>query len=156
MNPEQTGAAALANLQASYGAPSQAGFGSAVFYTRLQPTDDLATAALAQYRYFVGDLWERYGADAWLGPWREVYARPAGASHDITAELRGIDDREAALAVPLILDVDPVALAAVFDDPGTTELRVFTLGDGEAMSGLLISARRALPAAAIFLVFLMD
>ena len=35
------------------------------------------------------------------------------------------------------------ALAVAFDDPGVTELRVFDLGDGEAMSGLLVAGRHA-------------
>ena len=53
-------------LEAAYGAPSQAGFGSAVFFDQLKPTDTLADAALAKYKFFVGDLWERYGEDAWI------------------------------------------------------------------------------------------
>jgi hypothetical protein len=144
----------IANLQAAYGAPSQAAFGSAVFYEALAPDADLEPAALARYRYFVGELWERYGEAAWLGPWREVYARPVGAKPDIVAELKGITDPNAALSAPMLLDNDAAALAAVFDDPALTELRVFSVGDGGAMSGLLLSGR--LPAAALFLVFLMD
>ena len=46
-------------LEAAYGAPSQAGFGSAVFYEPTEAGDDLAQAALAKYKYFIGDLWER-------------------------------------------------------------------------------------------------
>ena len=37
-----------------------------------------------------------------------------------------------------------------------TELRVFNLGDGEAMSGLLVAGRRGATGEATFLVFLMD
>ncbi len=85
---------AVANLEAVYGAPSQAAFGSAVFSEKLTATDNLAQAALAKYRYFVGDLWERYGEQAWMGPWREVYTRKAGADRDIAAELRAIDDAD--------------------------------------------------------------
>lgn len=66
-------------LEAAYGAPSQAGFGSAVFHEQLEASASLEQAALAQYQYFVGDLWERYGKDAWMGPWKEVYAREAMA-----------------------------------------------------------------------------
>jgi hypothetical protein len=48
------------------------------------------------------------------------------------------------------------ALAAAYDDPAVTELRVFNLGDGEAMSGLLVAGRRQATGEATFLVFLMD
>ena len=94
----------VTDLEAAYGAPSQAGFGSAVFYEQLQGGDDLEQAALAKYRFFTGDLWERFGEDAWMGPWKEVYTRKAGAERDIMVELRGITDRDARSSVPMILD----------------------------------------------------
>lgn len=149
-------------LQAAYGPPSQAAFGSAAFYEPDASGVDLADLALAQYKVFVGDLWDRYGEDAWMGPWKEVYARPAGGAPNIVTELRGIDDADAALSTPMILDVVDdadaarAALAATYDDPAVTELRVFTLGDGEAMTGLLVAGRRGATGEATFLVFLMD
>jgi len=151
-----------ANLAAAYGPPSQAAFGSAVFYEPQFGDGDLPAAALAKYKYFVGDLWERYGEEAWMGPWRQVYTRPAGEGRDIVAELRALDDPAAAQSASMILDaVDNaenarVALAAAFDDPAVSEVAVFTLGDGEAMSGLLLAGRRASSGEAIFLVFLLD
>ena len=51
----------LERLEAAYGPPSQAGFGSAVFNRRLEAAVELEQVALATYRYFVGDLWEAYG-----------------------------------------------------------------------------------------------
>jgi hypothetical protein len=48
------------------------------------------------------------------------------------------------------------ALSNAFDEPTVTELRVFNLGDGEAMSGLLVAGRRGASGEATFLVFLMD
>jgi hypothetical protein len=48
------------------------------------------------------------------------------------------------------------ALSAAFDDPAVTELRAFNLGDGGAMSGLLVAGRRAPGGESAFLVFLMD
>ena len=151
----------VTDLEAAYGAPSQAGFGSAVFYERVEATGSLEQAALAKYRYFVGDLWERYGKDAWMGPWKEVYVRTPDSTRDIVAELRGIGDAGARLSVPMVLDVVEnaeaarQALSAAYDDPALTELRVFSLGDGGAMSGLLVAGRRD-AAEATFLVFLMD
>ena len=152
----------LTRLEAAYGAPSQQGFGSAVFYWNLRDTDDLTQAALAQYRTFVGKRWERFGETAWMGPWREIYRRPAGAKPDIVAELRGTADRDAQRSVPMILDVVEnaeaarAALSAAVDDPAVTELRAFNLGDGEAMSGLLVAGRRGASGETTFLVFLMD
>ncbi|HRX05033.1 MAG TPA: hypothetical protein P5148_17925, partial [Anaerolineae bacterium] len=70
----------VADLETVFGPPSQAAFGSAVFNQALDAGAGLETAALGKYKYFVGDLWERYGEDAWMGPWKEVYARPAGAT----------------------------------------------------------------------------
>ncbi len=147
---------AVAKLTAAYGPPSQAAFGSAVFNQSVAPDQALDDAAQAAYRNFVGDLWSRYGADAWMGPWRELYARPAHAEADVVGELRGLDDASARSAAEMVLDNDPAALAAVFDDPTLGELRVFAIGDGEAMSGLLIAGRRVTQEEATFLAFLMD
>jgi hypothetical protein len=70
-------------LEAAYGPPSQAAFSSAVFHSPSTGADDLTRMALATYRHFVGALWTRYGEEAWMTPWREVYTRPAAAEHDI-------------------------------------------------------------------------
>lgn len=152
----------IEKLEAAYGSPSQAGFGSAVFHETLTGGDDLTQAALARYRTFVGALWQRYGEAAWMRPWRSVYAREPGARPDIDAELRGIADRDARQSVPMILDdiegaeSARAALSAAFDDPAVTELRVFNLGDGAALSGLLVAGRRGASGEATYLVFLMD
>lgn len=151
----------VTNLEVAYGPPSQEGFGSAVFYVPAADVNSLEQMALAQYKYFVGDLWDQYGEAAWMGPWREVYTRPTAAAHAIVAELRAIDDRDAALSVPMSLDnIDDAenartALATAYDDPTMTEVRVYTLGDGAALSGLLVAGRRT-TGEAIFLVFLLD
>ena len=152
----------VTGLEAVYGAPSQAGFGSAVFTEQLKASDELEKAALAKYKYFTGELWERWGEDAWMGPWKEVYTRQTGAKADILAELRSIADPDAQNSVPMILEnIDGAekaraALAAAYDDLAVTELRVFNLGDGGAMSGLLVAGRHGATGEAAFLVFLMD
>ena len=154
--------AAVTALASVYGPPSQAGFGSAVFHVVVPPSQPLAEAALAQYRFFVGPLWERFGEAAWLGPWREVYARAPATAANLVTELRAIADPTAQLAIPCLLEPGEQAaaagpaLAGAFDDPAVTELRVFTLGDGGAMSGLLIAGRRAATGEATFLLWLMD
>jgi hypothetical protein len=149
-------------LQRAYGPPSEQGFGSAVFHSTLRPGDSLATAALEYYRRFVGSKWQRFGEQAWMGSWREVYSRGEDAPHDIVAELRGIADPDTRNSVPMILEVVEdaaaarAALSAAFDAPQVTELRVFNLGDGGAMSGLLVAGRRAATGEAVMLVFLLD
>ena len=149
-------------LEAAYGPPSQTGFGSAVFHEKLGAGQELSGLAQATYRSFVGELWDRWGEQAWMGPWSEVYARAPGAKPDIVAELRGIRDARTAGSVPMILETVEnaeaarSALAGVYDDPSVSELRVFSIGDGGAMSGLLVAGSRAGSAEATLLVFLMD
>ena len=149
-------------LEQAYGPPSQSGFGSAVFRDALPPDTGLAEAALATYRRFVGPNWDRFGEQAWLSAWREVHARAAGSPRNIVAELQAITDADARRSVPLLVEApeDAVAaraaLSAAFDDAAVTELKVFTVGDGEAMSGLLVAGRRAQARDAICVIVLMD
>lgn len=149
-------------LEAAYGAPSQKGFGSAVFYEQLKAADGLEQVALARYRFFVGDLWTRYGAEAWMSPWKKVYTRAPDVHPGILTELRGVDDRSAKMSASMLMDaVDDAenartALSGAFDDPGVTELVVYNVGDGGAMTGILIAGRRDETSEAIFLIFLLD
>jgi hypothetical protein len=130
----------VTGLEVASGAPSQAAFGSAVFYEPIKAGDDLAQAALAEYKYFTGELWERWGEAAWMGPWKEICARPAGGKAGIVAELRSVTDRDARSSVPMILDnlegIDAerarAGLSAAFDDSAVTELVVYNVGDGGA------------------------
>lgn len=151
----------VAQLEAAYGPPSQSGFGSAVFAEVTESAAGLEQAALKYYKTFVGDSWQRFGEDAWMGAWKRVYARTAGAAASIVDELKGIADPQAKQSVPMILEVVEnadgarKALSAAFDDADVADLQVYTIGDGEAMSGLLIAGRRS-NGEATFLVFLMD
>lgn len=94
-----------------------------------------------------------------MGPWRLVFERRAKG--DILAELHGLDDPQIRSSADMVLDAtaDPSfgrdALTAAFDDPAVHDLLVFAIGDGGAMSGLLVAARRDRNEAT-FLVFLMD
>lgn len=151
----------VVQMEDAYGAPSQTGFGSAVFFEHMEAADDLEQAALQKYQYFVGDTWERFGADAWMSAWKQVYMRPAGADHDVVAELRGITDLAASLSVSMILDNIEnaedarAALAKAFDEPTVAKLAAYTLGDGEAMSGILVVGQRT-NGETTFLAFLLD
>jgi hypothetical protein len=76
-------------------------------------------------------------------------------------ELRALPDRAAAQSASVFLDDsdDPAhaqaALSAAFDDPAVTDVTVFAIGDGAAMSGLRVAGRRQ-DENAISLIFLLD
>lgn len=151
----------VSDLEAAYGPPSQEAFGSAVFFELARESDDLADLSKGVYQTFVGDKWQEWGEEAWMSPWKEAYRRPDGIKHDILTELRAIDDFDTQMAVEQILDniEDPQkaqqALAAAYDPAEVADLRAFNIGDGEAMSGLLLAGQR-LNGAATLLVFLLD
>jgi hypothetical protein len=151
----------VADLQAVYGAPTQSGFGSAVFYERLDRAANLERIALKYYRYFVGELWERFGEAAWMTPWKQVYRREPGEPHQVVAEMRAISDSSTALLVPILLDeienseAAQQALSDVYDDTSVVDLNIYSLGDGAAISGLLVAGRRE-TGDSVFLVLLLD
>jgi hypothetical protein len=150
-----------ATLQAVFGPPSQAGFGSAVFTEKVDRQQDLEAAAKRAYRHFLGASWGKAGEATWMAPWQRVYARAPGGRDAIVAELRAIENPAARSSIEMLLDghakpdVARQALSAVYDDPGMELVQVYTLGDGAALSGVLI-AGRASNGAATLLVFLMD
>jgi hypothetical protein len=84
-----------------------------------------------------------------MSTWKQVYVRSTEMQPDIVAELKAIADRDAAQFVPILLLADSdehaqaqQALAAVFNDPQVTDLRMYAIGDGAAMSGLLVAGCR--------------
>jgi hypothetical protein len=151
----------LPPLEAAYGKPSQSGFGSAVFFEQDIAADALEKAALAKYQYFVGEKWLQWGEKTWMAPWKQVYARPSGQTRDVVAELEGISDPDATSSVDMVLNgledakSAQKALSDAFNHPAVENLSVFNLGDGEAMSGILIAGRCS-NGDTMFLVFLMD
>lgn len=151
----------VAELEKVFGGPSQAAFGTSVFFEpAAEPHADLDQQALAKYKYFVGENWDRFGADNWLGTWSLVSQRQPGEKPDFLGELSRISDAAARLSASTMVDCheDPSrakeALVKAFDDGSVKDLRVYRIGDGEAMSGVLIGA--VYPEGAAFLVFLMD
>ncbi len=127
----------------------------------MERAEDLEAAALKYYRYFLGKTWEQFGEAAWLASWKQVYQRPAADRRDIVTELRRITDPQASSSVTMILDaIDNAeagrqALSAVYDDAEVATLAVYNLGDGAAMSGLLIAGRDH-SGETTLLVFLLD
>ncbi len=147
-------------LESAFGAPSQAGFGSAVFYEVTIAAANLEQVAQEKYRYFVGDLWERFGAGTWLSTWRLLYTR-SDQRRDIASELLAITDHDARQLAPLIVDngsraaSSREALTAAYDDETVSALRVYRIGDGAALAGLLIAGWRD-NGEAVFLTLLLD
>lgn len=151
----------MTDLITVYGPPSQAGFGSAVFYEPAIADQELESIALKCYRHFVGDLWERFGEAAWLGAWTLAYARSTDQTPDVVAELGAIAQPDVAGFLPVLLLADGPdgekaqhALASAYDDPAVSRMRVYTIGDGAALSGLLIAGYRLTHDATIFLSLL--
>ena len=146
-------------LEESFGLPSQNGFGSTVLYATAKSREELEGLAKLAYRHFTGELWDKWGETAWMGQWRIVHERTT--QRDIMAELRALDDPLLRSSVDMLLDgtENPAsgkgALSAAFDDLAVHNLLIFAIGDGGAMSGLLVAVRRANDEAT-FVVFLMD
>lgn len=133
------------DLQSAFGPPSQQAFGSSVFFTANANTS-LDDEALSRYRYFLGTTWEKLGEQNWLSNWELVYERKSDAKADIVSELKSISDRNVRQSAGLLLEnqenisAATQALQNAFDHPQLKELKVFKIGDGAAMSGLLIVA----------------
>jgi len=149
----------LTNL---FGGPSQNAFGSAVFFNPIAPSrPNLEAEALAVYKVFVGESWERFGEAAWLSQWACVHHCNSPTAPSIEAKLKALADRETRQLADLLLENHEAGEAAriafknVFDSPLVTELGVFKIGDGEAMSGLLLAAELH-ERGVVVLAFLMD
>lgn len=157
--PEATRPDYVKTLESVFGGPSQTGFGSTMLFAISHDRGELVRLARAAYRHFTGALWERWGEAVWMGPWRLIHERDSG--RDILAELSALEDPQARSSADMLLNDTEVpasarsALSAAFDDPAVQDLLVFSLGDGGAMSGVLVAARRV-NGQATFLVFLMD
>lgn len=132
-------------LQKVYGKASNTGFGSAVFYALPKQEKKLALIALENYKYFLGEKWNKESEPAWMSGWKLVYERNPGTKADILTELGNIKDADAKRSVPLLTELienateGKAALEAAFNHPNVSMLEVFSVGDGEAMSGLMIS-----------------
>ena len=147
-------------LVAVYGPAASSGLGSAVFTAQGVSPDTLEDAALARYREFVGGSWEERST-AWRSAFGEIYRRGDGDAQGICAELHALQPPALRGVVQAMVDdmEDPgaarAALAAVFDDEAVRDLRLYALGDGEAMAGVAVAALDAAGDAA-FLVMLLD
>ena len=138
-------AAAIAALENIFGKASDAGFGSAVFHGATIAGDSVEKKALEHYKNFLGAKCSGEREQAWMQTWKNVFTR-ANKGSGIVSELASISDAEAKRSVPLLTEFtsDPEAaasaLASAFDHEHVKDLSVFRIGDGEAMSGLIVTA----------------
>jgi hypothetical protein len=153
-------------LEDAFGCPSQAAFGTAVFHELI--SDETASAesgtleqrAFKWYQHFCGETWEKFGAENWMREWKLVYRRSSKAQ-SILNELDSVDDPQVRMNAETMLEgtAEPqsarAALKQAFDDPSIEDLRIFRMGDGGAMSGIMIAGRRANNETA-FVGFLLD
>lgn len=147
-------------LQDVFGGPSSNGFGNASFVVPAATEAQLDALALARYQDFVGAAWSKR-EDAWRAGFREVYRRPAAGDGGIEAALHAIPEPGLRGVAGGVIDdhEDPAAARAamvgVFDAPDVRALRIYALGDGEAMSGIEVAALRD-SGEAVFLLVLLD
>ena len=165
MEPEQESPAKkpsyVLELEKAFGGPSQSAFGTAVFFD--PDTCDremLDKRALTHYQHFCGKTWDQFGSENWLSTWELVHSRE-GQPGQIVSELKELTDPDARISASSMLDGhdDPSlaqnALALAFDDTAVQQLQIYKIGDGAAMSGILIAAQRV-DEGSMFLIFLMD
>jgi hypothetical protein len=137
-------AAAIAALENIFGKATDAGFGSAVFHGATVAGDSVENKAVEHYKKFLGAKYNAEREQAWMSPWKNVFTRSNKGS-GIVSELASITDAEAKRSVPLFTEFtsEPEAaasaLASAFDHEHVKDLAVFRIGDGEAMSGLILT-----------------
>jgi hypothetical protein len=142
----------VTNLRTFYGQPSQdLVLGIVVFYEQLEPAADIEQVALRYYREFIGVYWERFGETTWMQSWQKVYERAVGQKPDIVSELNAVvyrtyvsDRLSNLLRFDSVDDCETAQqlLAAAYDDPDVTDLRIYEIGDSSVMQGLLIIGYR--------------
>jgi hypothetical protein len=143
---DTTYASRIADLERVYGKANDTGFGSAVFSAITAAPSSADSVALQHYRAFLGSKLTPEREAAWMGAWKQVYTRPKGQAGDILAELGSLPDAEAKRSVPLLIEFPEdaaaarAALSAAFNHPAVTALSIYRGGDGEAISGLAITA----------------
>jgi hypothetical protein len=121
----------------------------------------LVDASIEKYRYFCGETWARFGEEKWMSGWQELYHRSPGDTTGILCELRSIKVNLSDPARRYFWMKTRTMMRSIscfpeaFDSDGVKELRIFSIGDGEAMSGFLIAAD-IVDLGRLFVAFLMD
>lgn len=135
----------IKELEKIYGTANSNAFGSAVFYEAIPEDKTVEEMARKHYRDFIGDKWTTETENTWLSGWKNVYIRQPGKEPDILNELDELTDPQAKLSVPLLTEIITNAeqgrkfLAAVFDHPLVEKLTVNLVGDGDELSGIIVT-----------------
>lgn len=135
------------NLEEMFGKATQAGNGSGVFWTAQAMDKTIDSIAMADYSTYLGTKLATDAAPRWIKGWRKVFTRTADSIFNIIREINTIPDPRVKQSLPLLLEfVEPVvkarqALAGAFNRPDAKQLSVYTIGDGEAYSGIMITAK---------------
>ena len=137
---------AIQRLEVLFGKPSEATLGAAVFQSQsalsVSQLDDFAKA---QYQHFAGAAWESFGEENWNKTWKLLYRRPKSSPLDILGELNQIEDSATNLAASQLTENhdEPSgaqeALKGVFDSDFIQEVSIYSIGDSEAITGVLIA-----------------
>ncbi|MGC9524506.1 MAG: hypothetical protein ACP5D7_03095 [Limnospira sp.] len=140
------------DLMDFYSPPRQDARGVGIFYEQIQPEADLEKMARHHYQYFVGEQWDRH-SDAWMRPWKLIYQRARDIDPCFVAEITAaatLAGEKHQNLFSKFLNINPddyvqayTVLQTAFDSPEVEDFRVYTIGDGEVVEGLLaISHRR--------------
>lgn len=134
-------------LENAFGKASNTGFGSTTLYSF--PATALAPElqSLDHYKRFLGAKWldTPDQTNRWLKPWKQVYVRPVGSPADIINELKQLQDADIKPSIGLLIEFPEqveqakIALTNAFNDQNIHHLAIYNLGDGEAMSGIMVT-----------------
>lgn len=138
---------AWARLQSLWGPCEPVGMGDALCREPLAAGVSLDEWARGKYLVLANKNWDLFEPEKWLAEFREVHRRPDGVEGTIVDELLALRGNNIELVIENVLTnredaaaLKP-ALSAVFDGPHMAEVVVYSIGDGEALNGLLIVAR---------------
>ncbi len=130
-------------LEKIYGKANDTAFGSAVFHGPVTPAANIDDIAMQHYKAFLGKKLTSQTETNWFQPWKKVYERSPEIKADILTEYNGIKDTNAQISLPLITELienageGKQALAEAYNHAGVNAMAVFTIGDGEAFSGII-------------------
>jgi len=136
----------MENLEQVFGPANASGFGSAVFREAVNPPIVLDSIALNHFKKFLGKKLTPQTERTWMDGFRRVYSRGKDVKADILRELSSIGDSDAKSSIPLLTELiqnaeqGRSALSGAFNHPDVQDLSAYKLSDGEAMSGIMITA----------------
>lgn len=147
---------AIEGLQRAFGGPNQSAFGSATFFEPKVDEASLEKEAFTKYQHFCGSTWTRFGEENWRAAWKLLYASDSDGGQGIITTLNNLNGLGIQSIISMLLEAPDAEIALVksFEGGNVESLQIYSIGDGSAMSGILIAAQRV--EGRVFLLFLMD